>query len=40
VFARLEVSKARWQQFRSIATRRQITVACYVGILVEAAVRK
>ncbi|MDP8975469.1 MAG: hypothetical protein M3N28_03720 [Actinomycetota bacterium] len=39
-FARLEVSKARWQQFRALATQRHITVARYVGILVEAAVSK
>ncbi|HSH59481.1 MAG TPA: hypothetical protein VK988_07545 [Acidimicrobiales bacterium] len=36
-FARLEVSKARWQQFRALAIQRHITVARYVGLLVEAA---
>lgn len=38
LFARLDVSKERWQQFRSIAAQRDITIARYVGILVEKAV--
>lgn len=38
LFARLEVSKERWQQFRSIAAQRDITIARYVGIIVEKAV--
>lgn len=37
LFARLEISKERWQQFRSIAALRGINVARYVGLIVEKA---
>lgn len=33
-FARLEIPKEIWQQFRDIAIKREITLARYVGILV------
>jgi hypothetical protein len=35
VFARLVVSQPTWQEFRGLALERNITVARYVGVLVE-----
>lgn len=35
VFARIVVAKATWQEFRSLALAQPVTVARYVGILVE-----
>lgn len=35
LFARLVVSKQTWREFRGLAARRRITVARYVGLLVE-----
>jgi hypothetical protein len=35
VFARLVVTKPTWQEFRALALERQVTVARYVGHLVE-----
>ncbi|HSH58678.1 MAG TPA: hypothetical protein VK988_03355 [Acidimicrobiales bacterium] len=39
LFARLVVSKPMWQEFRGLAARRGVTVARYVGLLVEAKVK-
>lgn len=40
LFARLAVGKPTWHEFRELAAHREITVARYVGVLVEAKVKQ